>query len=114
MELPVSLSGLLIGLWLTGNARSGWELSGMVVTIGIVINDSIIKIDTANRMHKTGMPLKESIHFAGQKRLYPILMTSLTTMLALVPYLWGSSFGVELQKPLAVSLIASMFTGRSE
>src|SRR5690625_659288 len=111
MELPVSLSGALIGLWLTGNTLNAMALIGMVVTIGIVINDSIIKIDTANRMHKTGMPLKEAIHFAGQKRLYPILMTSLTTMLALVPYLWGSSFGVELQKPLAVSLIASMFTG---
>src|SRR5690625_7554972 len=94
MDLPVSLSGALFGLWLTGNTLNAMALIGMVVTIGIVINDSIIKIDTANRMHKTGIPLKEAIHFAGQKRLYHILMTSLTTVLARVPYLWVICFGV--------------------
>ncbi len=111
MEIPVSLAGALIALWLAGISLNAMALIGMVVTIGIIINDSIIKIDTINRLHQSGVALKEAIHRGGQKRLYPIIMTSLTTMLAMTPYLLGSGFGVALQKPLAVALIGSMFVG---
>lgn len=111
MEIPISLSGALIALWLMGISLNAMALIGMVVTVGIIINDSIIKIDTITRLHRDGMPLKEAIHTGGQKRLFPIIMTSLTTMLAVIPYLFGDSIGVVLQRPLAVSLIGSMLAG---
>lgn len=111
MEIPISLSGALIALWAMGISLNAMALIGMVVTIGIIINDSIIKIDTINRMYREGMPLLEAVHTGGQKRLFPIIMTSLTTMLAVTPYLFGDSLGVVLQRPLAVSLIGSMLAG---
>ncbi len=111
MEIPVSIAGALLALWLTGSTINAMSMIGMVVTIGIIINDSIIKIDTINRLHLSGIPLKEATHIGGQKRLYPILMTSLTTILAMTPYLIGDSFGTVLQKPLAISLIGSMIVG---
>src|SRR5680860_281884 len=111
MEIPISLAGALIALWLAGISLNAMALIGMVVTIGIIINDSIIKIDTINRLYQGDTPLRDAIHQGGQKRLYPIIMTSLTTMLAMTPYLLGDGFGVALQKPLAVALIGSMFVG---
>lgn len=111
MEIPISLAGALIALWLMGISLNAMALIGMVVTIGIIINDSIIKVDTITRMHRSGVSLKEAIHMGGQKRLFPIIMTSLTTILAVIPYMFGDSIGVVLQKPLGVSLIGSMFVG---
>lgn len=111
LEIPVSLAGALIALWLSGLSINAMSLIGMVVTTGIIINDSIIKIDTIHRLHRAGMALKSAIHTGGQKRLYPIIMTSLTTILAMTPYLFGNSLGVVLQRPLAMSLIGSMLVG---
>ena len=111
MEIPISLSGALIALWAMGISLNAMAMIGMVVTTGIIINDSIIKIDTINRMYREGMPLLEAVHTGGQKRLFPIIMTSLTTILAVVPYLFGNSMGVVLQRSLSVSLIGSMVIG---
>ena len=57
------------------------------------------------------MPLEEAIHEGGVRRLKPILMTSLTTILALVPMLWGNDIGSQLQRPMSVTLIAAMSIG---
>jgi multidrug efflux pump subunit AcrB len=78
---------------------------------GIIINDSIIKIDTINRLRASGMPTSQAVYEAGYRRFNPIIMTSLTTILALIPLLFGSGLGVELQRPLAVALIGGMAVG---
>ena len=72
---------------------------GLIVTCGIVINDSILKLDAINELRKAGVPLLEAIHEAGRRRLRPIIMTSLTTIFAMVPLLFSSDMGSELQKP---------------
>lgn len=84
---------------------------GLVVMSGIVVNDSILKVDTINRLYRSGTPLVEAIREGGRRRLKPIIMTSITTILALVPVLWGSGMGSELQRPLALTVIGGMVLG---
>jgi multidrug efflux pump subunit AcrB len=84
---------------------------GIIVTCGIVVNDSILKIDSINELRKVGTPLMQAIHTAGIRRLRPIVMTSLTTIMAMVPLLFSSDMGSELQRPLAIAMIGSMLLG---
>ena len=84
---------------------------GIIVTCGIVVNDSILKIDSINELRKAGTPLMQAIHTAGIRRLRPIVMTSLTTIMAMVPLLFSSDMGSELQRPLAIAMIGSMLLG---
>ena len=84
---------------------------GLIVTCGIVINDSILKLDAINELRKAGVPLLEAIHEAGRRRLRPIIMTSLTTIFAMVPLLFSSDMGSELQKPLSIAMIGTMSIG---
>ena len=78
---------------------------------GIIINDSILKIDTINRLRMSGTPLMEAIYTGGSRRLKPIIMTSLTTILATMFFLFGNDLGSELQKPLALTVIGGMSLG---
>ena len=78
---------------------------------GIIVNDSILKVDTINRLYRAGMPLLRAVLQAGQMRLKPILVTSLTTILALMPFLGRSSLGAAIQYPLTVTLIVGMTVG---
>ena len=84
---------------------------GIIVTCGIVVNDSILKLDAINELRKGGMPLTEAIHTAGRRRLRAIIMTSLTTVFAMLPVLFTSDMGSELQRPLAIAMIGSMVVG---
>ena len=91
------------------------SMTGLVVMSGIVINDSILKIDTVNhnahRASGTQRGLLRAIMEAGHRRLRPIVMTSLTTILALVPFLSHASLGATLQYPLSLTLIIGMSVG---
>ena len=78
---------------------------------GIIVNDSILKIDTINRLRLEGYGVMEAISIGGLRRLKPIIMTSLTTMLAMIPILFGSDIGSELQQPLAWTTIGGMTIG---
>ena len=111
LEVPISIAGALGLLYLFGGTINLMSLIGIIVMCGIIINDSILKIDTINRLRKEGAPLMEALHIAGRIKLKPILMTSITTILALVPFLFGSDLGSELQKPLALVVIGGMLLG---
>ena len=85
---------------------------GLIVTCGIVINDSILKLDAINELRKEGVPLLEAIHEAGRRRLRPIIMTSLTTIFAMVTVAcFRFDLGSELQKPLSIAMIGTMTIG---
>lgn len=111
LELPIDIAFALLLLWLTGNTLNLMSAIGIVVTCGIIINDSILKIDMMNELLKAGTPLMEAIHTAGERRLRAIIMTSLTTILAMVPLLFSFDMGSELQKPLAIAMIGTMLIG---
>lgn len=108
VEIPLDVAFTLLILWLSGISLNLMSMIGIVVMSGIVINDSILKIDTIIRLQRSGLALEEAIHEGGVRRLKPILMTSLTTIFALVPMLWGNDIGTQLQRPMSITLIAGM------
>ena len=110
-EIPIDVAFALLLLWLCGHTLNLMSAIGLIVTCGIVINDSILKLDAINELRKAGVPLLEAIHEAGRRRLRPIIMTSLTTVSAMVPLLFSSDMGSELQKPLSVAMIGTMAVG---
>ena len=107
-EIPIDIGFALVLLWLTGHTLNLMSAIGLIVTSGIIINDSILKLDMINELRKQGIPLMEAIHTAGVKRLRAIIMTSLTTIFAMVPLLFSFDLGSELQKPLALAMIGTM------
>jgi multidrug efflux pump subunit AcrB len=78
---------------------------------GVIINDSILKVDTINNLRSEGMALKQAIHTAGSRRLKPILMVAMASLVSTIPMLFSSGIGSELQRPMALSLIGGMSLG---
>lgn len=111
LEIPVDVAFALLLLWVCGHTLNLMSAIGLIVTCGIIINDSILKLDAINELRKGGMPLLEAIHEAGRRRLRPIIMTSLTTIFAMVPLLFSFDMGSELQKPLSIAMIGAMVVG---
>lgn len=111
LEIPIDVAFALLLLWICGHTLNLMSAIGLIVTCGIIINDSILKLDAINELRKEGVPLLEAIHEAGRRRLRPIIMTSLTTILAMVPLLFSFDMGSELQKPLSIAMIGAMFVG---
>ncbi len=110
-EIPIDVGFALVVMHVLGISLSLMSAIGIVVSCGIIINDSILKLDMINALRCEGVPLLEAIHTAGSRRLRSIVMTSLTTMLAMVPLLFTHDFGSELQRPLAIAMIATMTVG---
>lgn len=110
-ELIIDIFAALLTLWVCGVSLNLMSMIGIVVMCGIVINDSILKVDTINRLRKEGYGLKKAILEAGSRRLKAILMTSLTTILAIAPFLVRGNMGSDLQYPLSLTLISGMIVG---
>ena len=110
-ELIIDIFAVLAVLWLFGESLNLMSMIGMVVMCGIVINDSILKVDTINRLREKGYGLKHAILEAGSRRLKAIVMTSLTTILAIAPFLVRGDMGSDLQYPLSLALISGMIAG---
>lgn len=110
-EIPIDILFALLTLMIFGQTLNLMSAIGIIVTCGIVVNDSILKIDAINEFRAAGLPLREAIHTAGVRRLRPIIMTSLTTIFAMIPTLFTHDMGSELQKPLAIAMIGSMVVG---
>ena len=111
LEIPMNLAGVFLALYIAGAGINIMSMIGIVVMSGIVINDSILKIDTINHLRAEGMPLIDALHTGGTRRLKPIVMTSLTTIFALTPVLISRDMGSELQEPLALAIIGGMAMG---
>ncbi len=110
-EIAVDISGALLVLWACGAGLNLMSLIGLVVMSGIVINDSILKVDTFNRLRKQGYGTLRAILTGGDRRLKPIVMTSLTTVLAILPFLFSGGMGNDLQRPLSLAIIGGMVFG---
>lgn len=107
--VPLGFTGALAGLLLAGVSLSVPAVLGMIVLAGIVVNNGIVLVDYMNILRREGgASRRESILQAGTIRLRPILMTTMTTVLALVPLALGIGEGAELQLPLAVSIIGGL------
>ena len=116
VEVVVDVALVLFAVWLAGESLNIMSMIGMVVMCGIIINDSILKVDTINRLYRSvenpqKHTLLKAIIVAGHRRLKPIVMTSLTTVLAIVPFLHRGDMGSALQFPLSFAIIVGMIVG---
>lgn len=102
--IPFGLVGALIGHLLLGYNFSMISLFGMVALSGVVVNDSLVMIDFINRARAEGMPLRDAVLQSGKRRFRPILMTSLTTFLGLMPMILETSIQARFLVPMALSL----------
>lgn len=108
--MPLSLIGVVLGLFVTGYAIGVTAMIGFIILAGIVVNNGIVMVDFINQRRAEGMPLEEAIVESGRTRLRPILMTALTTMLGLVPMALGIGEGAEIMAPMAISVIGGLLT----
>lgn len=120
LTLPLGVGGSFLVLWITGTSLNVMSAIGLVVMLGIMVNDAILKIDTINRLRGqyaniSGLSAREildkALYQAGEIRLKPIIMTSVTTILALLPVIFSSGLGADLQRPLVYSVIGGLTIG---
>ena len=110
LAVPLSMVGAILALAMTGHGIDTMSGIGIVVLIGIVDNDAIIKVDFINQARRAGLGLRNAIYEAGRARLRPIVITSLTTILGVLPMALGLGSGSELYAPLAIALLGGMVT----
>jgi HAE1 family hydrophobic/amphiphilic exporter-1 len=103
--IPLALVGVILGLWVTGSTISVVVFIGLILLAGIVVNNAIVLIDLINQMRQKGMEKFQAIIEGGKSRLRPILMTTLTTTLGLLPLAIGFGDGAELRAPMAITVI---------
>jgi len=108
--VPLAAVGVIWGLFVTGQSFNVISLIGVVVLVGIAVNDAIVKVDFINQERRRGTPLREAIVEAGKKRLRPIIMTTVTTVFGLAPMAIGLGRGAELQRPLAIAVISGLLS----
>jgi len=110
-SVPVAAIGVVLSLLLTGTSFSMQAYIGIIMLAGIVVSNAILLVDYINTLRRRdGMPLREAVELGGRTRLRPILMTSIATMLGLVPMAIGIGEGGELQAPLARVVIGGLLT----
>ncbi len=110
-EIVIDIFISLLVLWIFGVSINLMSMIGLVVVTGIVINDSILKIDTINRTRKEGESLERAVMDASSRRMKSIIMTSLTTILAVCPFLMRGSMGADLQYPMSLVIVSGMIVG---
>ena len=108
--IPMAFVGTVLGLEILGINLSVVVFLGMIMLAGIVVNNAIVLVDYANTLRGRGIPLKEAIIQAGCVRLRPILMTTATTVLGLLPMAIGLGDGAEIRTPMAVAVISGLLT----
>ena len=107
---PLAIIGGLIALWITGHTLNIYSMIGLVLLMGLVAKNSILLVDLANQLREQGKGIDEAIREACPKRLRPVLMTSLTVILALLPAALGVGAGADVNAPLAVAVIGGMIS----
>ena len=110
LTIPLALVGAVLMFLITGITVNIMGIIGMVMLAGIAVNNSIILVDRIGQLKESGLSLSDAIAEAGQQRIRPILMTSLTTILALVPMALGIGEGASLSSPMAIAVIGGLVT----
>ena len=104
-SMPLAITGAIIGLLITGNTITMPAMMGFVMLIGMVVNNGIVLVDYTNQLMDRGMNCYDALTSAGPRRLRPILMTTLTTVLGMVPMALATSEGSEMMQALAIAVI---------
>ena len=109
-SVPLAGVGVIFGFYILGEPLSVMAYIGIIMLGGIAVNDAIVLVDRINQLRQAGLTLREAILQGGQDRLRPIMMTSATTILALLPMALGFGEGAKLRAPMAIAVIAGLVT----
>ncbi len=109
--MPLAFTGGFLALFFTGKEVSVIALIGFVMLCGIIVNNGIVMVDYTNQLRREGMSKKEALVEAGKTRLRPILMTALTTIIAMSTMALGMDSGSEMMQPMAVVVVGGMIYG---
>jgi len=109
--IPLAFTGGFFGLYFSNSEVSVIALIGFVMLAGIIVNNGIVLVDYINNLRESGMEKKEAIMTAGRTRLRPVLMTALTTILAMSTMMFSNDMGADLSKPMAIVIIGGLTYG---
>lgn len=107
-SIPFAITGVFLGLFIFGSTINVISLIGLVMLIGIVVKNGIILVDYTNLQVDRGLSLKQAVITAGRSRLRPVLMTSLTMILAMIPMIFSSGSGSEMWKPMGIAIMGGL------
>jgi HAE1 family hydrophobic/amphiphilic exporter-1 len=107
-SVPLAAVGVLVTLFLTKTTLNVQSYIGCIMLGGIVVNNAILLVDQAGRLRIRGMGTRDALEEAGRRRLRPILMTTLTTILGLLPLALGIGEGADAQAPLARAVVGGL------
>jgi HAE1 family hydrophobic/amphiphilic exporter-1 len=110
LTIPLAVVGAILIFFILQLPLNVMAYIGIILLVGIAVNDSIILVDAINQLKREGITLRESILEAGQRRIRPIIMTSLTTILALLPLTIGFGESAALRTPMALAVIGGLVT----
>ena len=108
--IPLAIIGVILSLLITGRTLSMLSFMGIIMLAGIVVNNAIVMIDYVNQLRRRGLSRTEALLQGASIRLRPILITSITTILAMLPMALSRSQGAEMRSPLAIVVIGGLFT----
>src|SRR6185436_7002979 len=108
LAVPPGLTGVLVTLLVTGTTLNIMSLMGVVMMVGIVVSNSILIVEFTRRLREDGKPLREAVALACRVRLRPVLMTSLATLIGLLPMALKLGTGSEAYAPLARAIIGGL------
>ena len=110
LTIPLAGVGTVLAFYILGKPLNMMAYIGIIMLGGIAVNNAIILIDRINKLRETGLAKKEAIILAGTQRIRPILMTSLTTILALLPLTIGIGESASLRAPMALAVVSGLIT----
>jgi len=110
LTIPLAVVGSILIFFIMGKTFNIMAIIGIIMLVGIAVNDSIILVDRINQLIREGMERKQAILQAGQQRIRPIIMTSLTTILALIPLTIGFGESASLRSPMALAVVGGLVT----
>jgi cobalt-zinc-cadmium resistance protein CzcA len=110
LNLPLALIGGILGLLLTGLYLSVPASVGFIALFGVAVLNGVVLVSQINQLRQEGVPLEEAVQEGCNRRLRPVLMTALVAILGLIPLLFATGPGSEVQRPLAVVVVSGLFT----
>lgn len=106
--IPFTLVGIILAFFITGTTLSVVTFIGLIMLVGIVVNNGIVLVDYTNMLVQRGYSIRDAVMEAGRSRLRPVLMTSMTTILGMLPMALSTGMGKEMYAPLGITIIGGL------